>query len=136
MNILKSNKFILILDIIAVFKYIINMLYKGMFFNIYLGVAGLNIYIGVDGGCTKTSLVAVGPDGEVLGGITGEGINFDLNRHAARRDNLSAPVKALIRQVGADGYETIFIGMSALYNNPDKSFWMSFARMLSRSSAL
>lgn len=86
----------------------------------------MNIYIGVDGGCTKTSLVAVGPDGEVLGGITGEGINFNSIGMQRARDNLSAPVKALIRQVGADGYETIFIGMSALYNNPDKKLLDEF----------
>ncbi|NLG52478.1 MAG: ATPase, partial [Clostridiales bacterium] len=49
----------------------------------------MNIYIGVDGGCTKTSLVAVGPDGEVLGGITGEGINFNSIGMQRARDNLS-----------------------------------------------
>ena len=72
------------------------------------------IFIGVDGGGTKTKAIAINENGAVLGRNTGGGINFYTIPMDKARQTLKDILDGLIAQVNIPGYDSLYIGMSAL----------------------
>ena len=85
------------------------------------------LLIGVDGGGTRTTAVAVRADGTVLATATGRGINYRNIGMDAARANLRAVVDALLARCAAAGYAHLCVGLSALDQEADEATRRAFA---------
>lgn len=72
------------------------------------------VVIGVDGGGTRTTLVAATPDGRVLAVTSGGALNYNTIGMDAARENLRDAVASLLGTCGASGYRFLSVGLSAL----------------------
>jgi len=73
-----------------------------------------DLYLGVDGGGSKTTAVAANGAGEILARACGDSINYYSNDLGTTRENMRAIMESLEEKTGAHEYKGAFIGMSAL----------------------
>jgi len=85
------------------------------------------VLIGVDGGGTRSRLVAVRLDGTVLAKTESGGINYNAIGMNAARENLRDGVRRLIASLPGEKYEAISVGMSALDRPADAALLKEFA---------
>lgn len=74
----------------------------------------LLISIGADGGGTRTTAVAAGPDGKVLARATVGGLNWQNIGFDAARANMRRAVNVLLEKTGAAGVKRLAIGTAGL----------------------
>lgn len=72
------------------------------------------VFIGVDGGGTKTKVIAIDEHGNILGESVGDGINFYTTSMDQTRQNLKAIIDDLINKTNIVTFDSLYIGMSAL----------------------
>lgn len=72
------------------------------------------VFVGLDGGGTRTTAVAVDEQGEVLAKVVGESINYYSMGMERARGHLRQIVQALQATTGLDRFEAAFVGNSAL----------------------
>ena len=72
------------------------------------------LLLGVDGGGTKTTVVACSCSGEYLGGVTCGSINYNAVGMKTARENMVAGIDGILRKTGQKDYRFITIGHSAL----------------------
>lgn len=85
------------------------------------------IFIGVDGGGTTTTAVALTSKGKVIGKAIGEGTNFYAANMSEARNNLKQVIDKLIEECKISNYEFISIGMSSLDDEPSDEVIKTFA---------
>lgn len=93
------------------------------------------VYLGVDGGGTRTTAVAALPDGTVFAKAVGQGINYNNIGMSKARQNLYETLCALPPQC-LESYEGMCIGMSALDYAADPDTIRAFAGDLFDASKL
>ncbi len=71
-------------------------------------------WIGVDGGGTHSTLVAVRNDGTVLGTASCGGLNGYVTGWETARERLCEAVSALLSRCGASDYAVLSVGSAAL----------------------
>ena len=89
-------------------------------------MAEKELFLGVDGGGTKTVAVAARADGTVIGLRRGAGINYNNIGMDAARETLFAVIAPLLQGCGGD-YREICIGMPALDAAADEATTRAFA---------
>jgi len=72
------------------------------------------LLLGVDGGGTKTTIVACSCSGEYLGGVSCGSINYNAVGMKTARENMAAGIEGILRKTGREEYRLITIGHSAL----------------------
>jgi len=72
------------------------------------------LLLGVDGGGTKTMVVACSCSGEYLGGVSCGSINYNAVGMKTARENMAAGIDGILRKTGRKDYRFITIGHSAL----------------------
>lgn len=73
-----------------------------------------DLLIGVDGGGTRTTAVAVRPDGRILARAAGGGLNFNNIGMEKAHENFRQVITRLTALCGADDCGQIVVGLSAL----------------------
>ncbi|MCL2508222.1 MAG: hypothetical protein FWF05_03500 [Oscillospiraceae bacterium] len=73
-----------------------------------------DIYLGIDGGGSKTTAIAVNSLGEILAREVGGSINYYSNELAVTRTNMTEILEHIAEKTGVREYKGAFIGMSAL----------------------
>ena len=87
----------------------------------------MGILIGVDGGGTHSTAVAVAPDGRVLAVTYGEGLNHHNIGIPTARTRLAGMIRALRTQCGEPVVLGVCVGMSALDGPADEKTLRQFA---------
>ena len=72
------------------------------------------LLLGVDGGGTKTTIVACNYSGEYLGSASCGSINYNAVGMKTARENIAAGIDEILRKTGQKDYRFITIGHSAL----------------------
>jgi len=72
------------------------------------------LLLGVDGGGTKTTIVACSDTGEYLGSVSCGSINYNAIGMKAARENIAAGIDGILQKTGQKDYRFITIGHSAL----------------------
>jgi len=72
------------------------------------------LLLGVDGGGTKTTIVACRDTGEYLGSISCGSINYNAIGLKAARENIAFGIEGILQKTGQKDYRFITIGHSAL----------------------
>ncbi len=85
------------------------------------------VFIGADGGGTKTVLVACDETGNLLGKAECPGVNYNAIGKDAARENLKQGVDRLLSDIGASAYECLCVGLSALDEPASYEETLSFA---------
>ena len=89
---------------------------------------GSGLIIGVDGGGTRTVAVAAQADGTLVGCAIGPGVNYNHNiGMEGARENLRKTVDALLVRCGAQDFDRLLLGLSALDQDADSETVRSFA---------
>ena len=73
-----------------------------------------SLLLGVDGGGTKTTIVACSDTGEYLGSVSCGSINYNAIGMKAARENIAAGIDGILQKTGLKDYQFITIGHSAL----------------------
>lgn len=84
------------------------------------------VYIGADGGGSRTTVTAVDASGNVLGSHTGGGINFYSEGMERARNTLKETVDGLKKKIGLEEEAYLSIGMSALDDYATEEQLISF----------
>ncbi len=84
------------------------------------------LLIGVDGGGTHSRLVACDEKGNIIARAECGGINYNAIGMAAARENLAAGVDEILDAAGADWYDYLAVGMSALDAEASESELLQF----------
>ena len=87
----------------------------------------MGILIGVDGGGTHSTAVAVAPDGRVLAVTYGEGLNHHNIGIPTARTRLAGMIRALRTQCGEPVVLGVCVGMSAPGRAADEKTLRQFA---------
>jgi glucosamine kinase len=90
-----------------------------------IGLEG-RIYIGVDGGGTKTTAIAITEKGTILGKTIGEQINFNTSTIDEAKQNLKNTIDNLAREYDISSYDCISIGMPSIDDEPTEEIFNSF----------
>ena len=72
------------------------------------------LLLGVDGGGTKTTIVACNCSGEYLGSVSCGSINYNAVGMKTARENIASGIERILRKTGQKDYRFITIGHSAL----------------------
>jgi N-acetylglucosamine kinase-like BadF-type ATPase len=72
------------------------------------------LLLGVDGGGTKTTIVACNDSGEYLGSVSCGSINYNAVGMKIARENMAAGIAEILQKTGREDYRFITIGHSAL----------------------
>ncbi|AZN43270.1 BadF/BadG/BcrA/BcrD ATPase family protein [Paenibacillus albus] len=72
------------------------------------------VFVGIDGGGTHSTAVAVDVEGNVLAKVTGGSINYYSMGMERARDHLSKIINELLEKSKLDAFESVYIGNSAL----------------------
>jgi len=87
------------------------------------------LLIGIDGGATHSTAVAVWPDGQVAAAAYGEGMNFNNVGVDAVRHRIESVVSELCEKTGADA-DCVCVGSAALDLPADEETTNQFTGML------
>jgi N-acetylglucosamine kinase-like BadF-type ATPase len=85
------------------------------------------LWIGVDGGGTRTTAIAAREDGTVVALARSGGLNYNNIGMDKARENLRGAVAELLAACGAEAYETLCVGLSALDREADAAERAAFA---------
>lgn len=88
---------------------------------------GDGIILGVDGGGTRSTAIAVDQSGRVLAKVMGESLNYHNIGIRTARSNLKATVDDLLCQSGYQEYLQLVVGLSALDSLADRQMTREFA---------
>lgn len=72
------------------------------------------IFVGIDGGGTRTTAAAFDSEGRFLALQTGASVNFCALGMEKARSNMSEVMRELCKKTGTDCFHSVFIGMSAI----------------------
>lgn len=72
------------------------------------------VYLGIDGGKTRTTAIAADENGKILAKAEGECIDFNLVQLAKARKNLKTILETLAEKTGNRPYEAVAIGLTSL----------------------
>lgn len=86
------------------------------------------LYLGVDGGGSKTTAVVFTDTGSFVAGIVGESINYYSIGMDTARKNMRLIVEALRKDLGGASFKTAVIGMSALNSRANETETAAFAQ--------
>ena len=94
------------------------------------------LFLGVDGGGTKTTAVVFDGDGNFVAKSVGESINYYSNGLETARENMKKIIDSLAQKTGTSVFEAAVIGMSALNDRANDDELSAFADGIIEADAI
>ncbi|SEN81674.1 BadF/BadG/BcrA/BcrD ATPase family protein [Paenibacillus sp. OV219] len=94
------------------------------------------VFLGIDGGGTHSTAIAVDMEGNVLAKVIGESINYYALGMQRARHHLTQIIEQIIEQIKIDFFDSVYIGNSALSQEASPSMIDEFTGGIIKSRSV